>query len=233
MKNTQLATGVRAAAISFATLMAFTPDRPVLAQERGAASATSEPGVRSRQQAQPPEQNAGAIGSTMNPEGDTVWGTFFSYGFTQEIHRSARDTDISIGGLRWSNLWGEKFRGFFRGHPAFGIELLPVISFIEDERTTWAAGFNLLYEHHFSSRNRVRPVWKFGAGFLYANQEIPEGETQHNFSLLTDFGIDVMVSDRIALFLGYRFHHISNADTGDRNPGLNTHTMMFGLSFYR
>lgn len=219
--------------MAFATLMAFGVDRPVLAQERGATSATSEPDGLARQQSLPPEQNAGVIRWPMNPEGGTVWGIFSGYGFTQEISSSAADTDIFSVGLRWSHLWGEKFGGFFRGHPAFGIELVPVISLIEDERTTWAAGFNLLYEHHFSSRNRVRPVWKIGAGFLYANREIPEGETQHNFSLLTDFGVDVMVSDRMALFLGYRFHHLSNADTGDRNPGLNAHTMMFGLSFYR
>ena len=219
--------------MAFATLMAFGFDRPVMAQERGAASATSEPYALRRQQAPSPEQDAGAIGSPMNPEGGTVWATFFSYGFTQEINESATDTDIAIGGLRWSHLWGEKFSGLFSGHPAFGIELVPVASFIEDERTTWAVGFNLLYEHHFSSRNRVRPVWKFGAGFLHANQEIPEGETQRNFSLLTDFGIDAMVSDRMAVFLGYRFHHVSNADRGDRNPGFNAHTMLFGLSFYR
>ncbi len=32
---------------------------------------------------------------------------------------------------------------------------------------------------------------------------------------------------------GYRFHHVSNANIGDVNPGVNLHTMMFGLSFYR
>jgi len=166
-------------------------------------------------------------------EGHTVWGIFSGFGFPQEINGSAGGIQIATGGVRWSHLWSEKFGGILRGRPGFGIEALPLMSFIEDDRTTWAAGFNLLYEHHFVSRTRVRPIWKIGAGFLYANQEIPRGETQHNFSLLMDFGVDVMTSPRSAFYLGYRFHHVSNADTGDRNPGINVHTVTFGLSFYR
>jgi hypothetical protein len=220
----------RVSVIAFATIMALALGRPIRAQESGAASETDA--ARSRQ-ASPLEPSTGAVDSLMTPEGGTVWGTFFSYGFTQEINNSTVNTEIAVGGLRWSHLWGEQFGGFFRGHPAFGIELLPAVSFFEDQRTTRAFGFNLLYEHNFSRRNRVRPVWRVGTGWLHANQEIPIGEKQRNFSLLMDFGIDVMVSDGMAVFLGYRFHHVSNADRGDRNPGFNAHTMMFGLSLYR
>ena len=62
---------------------------------------------------------------------------------------------------------------------------------------------------------------------------MPKGETRHNFTVLTELGVDIMVTDSSAMFLGYRFHHVSNANTGFRNPGVNLHTMMFGLSFYR
>lgn len=216
--------------ITFATLMTLVLSRPILAQESGAASETD---AARRRQVSPLEQSTDSVDSPMTPEGGTVWGTFFSYGFTQEISHSTADTEIAVGGLRWSHLWGEHFGGFFRGHPAFGIEFLPAVSFLEDQRTTRAFGFNLLYEHNFSGSNRVRPVWRAGAGLLHANQEIPLGEKQRNFSLLMDFGVDIMVSDGMAVFLGYRFHHVSNADRGDRNPGFNAHTMMLGLSLYR
>ena len=68
---------------------------------------------------------------------------------------------------------------------------------------------------------------------MIGETEIPVGETKLNFSVLTALGVDFMVTDRSALFLGYRFHHVSNANTGNINRGINVHSLMFGLSFYR
>ena len=171
--------------------------------------------------------------SPLRPEGGNVWSVFYGLGLNQEINPSARNIHIASGGVRWTHLWSPKLGGILRGHPGFGIEIVPVTAFVNADQTVWAAGANLLYEHHFVAGGRVLPVWKIGAGFLYADRQIPAGETRHNFSLISALGVDVMVAERSALFLGYRFHHVSNADTGRSNPGINAHTVMFGLTFYR
>jgi hypothetical protein len=173
------------------------------------------------------------LGSPLRPEGGTQWSVFYGFGINQEINKSAPGIDLFSGGVRWSHMWGENFGGFLRGHPTVAVEFLPVMAFLEDGGTTWGTGVNLLYEHHFVVEGRVLPVWKLGAGFLYASDEVPAGETRHNFSVLTALGIDIMVSQREALFLGYRFHHVSNANTGNVNPGINVHSIVFGVSFYR
>jgi opacity protein-like surface antigen len=171
--------------------------------------------------------------SPLHPEGGTQWSAFYGLGINQGINNSAEGIHIATGGVRWSHLWGENFGSILRGHPSVAIEFLPVMAFVETGQTTWGVGANLLYEHHFAVKGRILPVWKLGAGFLYTNHEIPRDETRHNFSALTALGVDLMVTERSALFLGYRFHHVSNANTGGVNPGINVHSVIFGLSFYR
>ena len=161
------------------------------------------------------------------------WSAYFAYGFNQAVFNSAPGIDIATAGLRWTYLWEAKGSGLFRGQPGLGIEVVPLMRFVENDRTIGAIGANLLYEHHFVVAGRVRPIWRIGAGFLYAADEVPPGATRHNFSLLTDLGVDFLLSARAALFAGYRLHHVSNANTGDRNPGINAHSLLFGLSFSR
>lgn len=178
-------------------------------------------------------QTFGPPYNPLKPDGGTVWGVFSGYGFNQSINNSAEGINAATFGVRWSHMWDARLGSFLRGHPAFGIEVVPLTSFVQADKTTWAGGFNLLYEHHFAVAGRVLPIWKLGAGFLYSDKDLPEGETRHNFTLLTELGVDIMVTDSSALFIGYRFHHVSNANTGNVNPGINLHTMMFGLSLYR
>ena len=184
------------------------------------------------QQLPVPESDAVAS-SPLQPAGGQVWSAYYTYGVSQSLYNSVPDIDIVTAGLRWSHLWSEKFGGVLRGNPAFAIEVVPITRFLNDGRLTWAGGGNLLYEHHFAARGRLMPVWKIGAGALFADHEIPRGETRLNFSLITALGVDVALTDRSAVFVGYRFHHVSNANTGPVNPGINAHTLTIGLSLYR
>jgi opacity protein-like surface antigen len=154
-------------------------------------------------------------------------------GINQGINHSAEGIHIASGGVRWSHMWSAKGRGFLRGHPSFAMEFVPAMAFITSDHTTWAVGGNIMYEHHFAVSGRVLPVWKLGAGTLHATNPIPAGETAFNFTILTALGVDVMITDKDALYLGYRFHHVSNANIGTVNPGINVHTIVFGVSFYR
>ena len=95
-----------------------------------------------------------------------------------------------------------------------------------------AVGFNLLYEHRWTADGKHLPILRLGAGALMATEQVPAGETRGNFSLLAGLGYDVMIDTRRFLSLEYRFHHISNAKIGPRNPGINAHSFVAGLTYY-
>ena len=221
-----LAVGVSVLLIVLATA------EPAAAQD-DAAAASGAVGAAQDAQGQTPSAIEISPYNPLKPEGGTVWGVFYGFGVNQSINNSVPGIHSATLGFRWSHMWTARLGSLIRGHPGFAIEIVPLTTFLQTDKTTYSGGANLVYEHHFAVAGRVLPVWKLGAGFLYSNIKLPEGETRLNFSLLTEFGVDIMVTDSSALFLAYRFHHVSNAETGDVNPGVNLHTMMFGLSFYR
>ena len=188
-------------------------------QTNGAAG-----GGRTRQQA-----------NSQDDEGDVrrrleTVGVFIAYGSAQEINGS-KLVDIATAGFRWTRVFGLAGEGFLGGRPALSIELLPVVAF-EQKPRAFGTGFNIVYGHYFSVDGSVRPVVRLGAGFIFANRKVPVDETRHNFSLLAGIGVDFMVGARSAISVEYRFHHVSNADFGNVNPGINAHTAVLGLTFY-
>jgi len=216
--------GIRCASMTAALALSLAIAAPALAQD-GPASTGDDP--------DPTPQAGPSLVSPLKPDGGTQWSVFYGFGISQRIYLSAAGIHVASAGVRWAHMWSARGGSFLRGHPTIALEAMPVTTFVEAGKTTWAAGANLLYEHHFAVKGRVLPVWKFGAGLLYADRAIPEGETQFNFSVISALGFDFMVTDSSALFVGYRFHHVSNANTGNLNPGINAHTVIFGLSFYR
>ena len=233
ISNLAVPAGFRGAAVSASVLLIVLASAAPAAAQDAAAAATSAVAAAQDSPGQTPAAIEISPYNPLKPEGGTVWGVFYGFGFNQSINSSSPGIHAATLGLRWNHMWKARLGSFIRGHPAFGIEIVPLTTFVQADKTTYAGGFNLVYEHHFAVPGRVLPVWKLGAGFLYSNTALPKGETRHNFTLLTELGVDIMVTDSSALFLGYRFHHVSNADTGSINPGVNLHTMMFGLSFYR
>ncbi len=197
------------------------------------AALTGTPAAAQEAEVPPADAPTAVRPPLIDDGGGSKWSFFYGYGFNHAFFESAKDVDITTAGVRWTHLWETKGEGFVRGNPGLGIELVPVMQFVEPHRRTWALGANLMYEHHFAAHGRVVPIWKIGVGVLYAQEPVPEQVTRHNFSLLTGLGADIAITERSALFAGYRFHHVSNASTGEFNPGINVHSVFFGLSLYR
>jgi len=154
---------------------------------------------------------------------------FGSWGRAVSINGS-RIIDIRTAGVRWSHRWKPSGKGLLRGNPTISIELIPTIHF-DQNPSARAPAFNFVYEHRLAPSARLHPVFRAGAGFLYANRKVPPGETRHNFSLFVGLGLDIDISSRLQIAPEYRLHHVSNADTGPVNPGINAHTLVVGLTF--
>ncbi len=97
-----------------------------------------------------------------------------------------------------------------------------------------AAGGTLLFKYNLLSFGRWMPFWDAGAGMLWTNlaPRIRELSTPLNFVIETGPGVQYFITAQTTLTIGVRYNHISNADTGERNIGLNAVLPYAGLSWF-
>jgi len=87
---------------------------------------------------------------------------------------------------------------------------------------------------NFVHFRRVEPFLTSGGGFLYFNHRMFGTTQQFNFTAQLGGGVQLFTSSRrTAIDLGYKYHHISNANLGNQNPGLDSHMLFVGLSVFR
>jgi opacity protein-like surface antigen len=122
------------------------------------------------------------------------------------------------------------------GAVAGNVEVLiePMAAHYYEPFSASAFGGSLMLKYNFLSFGRWMPFWDGGAGMLWTDlaPRIPEQSTQFNFILQTGPGVSYFVSEHWAITGGIRFHHISNANIGDRNTGLNAWLFTLGVSFF-
>lgn len=122
------------------------------------------------------------------------------------------------------------------GLVAGNVEVLiePMAAHYYEPFSASAFGGSLMLKYNFLSFGRWMPFWDGGAGMLWTDlaPRIPEQSTQFNFILQTGPGVSYFVSEHWAITAGIRFHHISNANIGDRNTGLNAWLFTLGVSFF-
>lgn len=87
-------------------------------------------------------------------------------------------------------------------------------------------GIQISLLHH----RRVQPFFTSGGGFLYFNRRLFR-QTQLNFTAQLGAGVHLFTSNRHSVDFGYMYHHVSNANLGNRNPGMDSHVVFVGVSF--
>jgi lipid A 3-O-deacylase len=121
---------------------------------------------------------------------------------------------------------------WYRGQVSVGAEMV-YIQFREPF-LTHGFGFTPKIKYSFTVLDRIRPYAEFAGGPFWTDLagKIPEESSRFNFVLTAGFGVSYFLTDRAALNVGYRFHHISNAGTRYPNIGLNASLPFGGFSFY-
>jgi Lipid A 3-O-deacylase (PagL) len=79
---------------------------------------------------------------------------------------------------------------------------------------------------------RIQPFLTSGGGFLYFNRQL-FGVTQLNFTGQVGIGMELFTSDYHSFDFGYQYHHISNANLGRENPGMDSNVVFVGVTFRR
>jgi hypothetical protein len=105
----------------------------------------------------------------------------------------------------------------FRRETAYGAGLTPI-------------GLQL----DFANGSKVHPYVHVNGGFLYFNKEVPIEDSGH-FAFVGEAGggVRIFTSERRAVNIGVRFHHISNGDRSGSNRGLNQFVIYAGFSVFR
>lgn len=125
----------------------------------------------------------------------------------------------------------ERGPGWLRGN----LEVLAepaVVRFEAETSSVTAGGLSVLGRWLFAGVGRVRPYLEAGVGLLVGDFNLRQTDCDVNYVLQGGPGVLVRVGERAALTAGYRFHHVSNADTCRNNLGLNSSLFLLGLSVF-
>jgi opacity protein-like surface antigen len=86
--------------------------------------------------------------------------------------------------------------------------------------------------YHFLTLGRFVPYVEIAGSAGGTDLEVPEIKSAFAFLLFGGVGASVFVSDKTALYLGYRFQHVSNGNTSKPNRGFESNVVVGGVSFY-
>jgi hypothetical protein len=101
--------------------------------------------------------------------------------------------------------------------------------------TAYGAGFTPLgLQLDFANGSKVHPYAHVNGGFLYFNKSVPI-EDAGRFAWVGEAGggLRIFTSERRAVSVGVRFHHISNGDRQGSNRGLNQFVIYAGFSVFK
>ena len=101
--------------------------------------------------------------------------------------------------------------------------------------TAYGTGFTPLgLQLDFANGAKVHPFVHVNGGYLYFNKSVPiEDAGQFAWVGEAGGGVRIFTSERRAVNLGVRFHHISNGDRQGSNRGLNQFVIYAGFSIFR
>jgi opacity protein-like surface antigen len=123
-------------------------------------------------------------------------------------------------------------KGIFDGALSLGAEA--VLFRTRQPSESYNVGAMPRLRYVFGSRAQVRPYLEGGGGGIWGTLAgAPEQAGNVNFLLMAGAGVSWFFSPHMAVSVGYRFYHISNAGLGDPNSGLNYNYPFIGLSYLR
>jgi lipid A 3-O-deacylase len=115
---------------------------------------------------------------------------------------------------------------------ALEVGLEPLYQRYLDPVDAFFAGLGATVRYHFLSLGRFVPyaeVAAFAGGTDLRTREI---DSDFTFLLWAGVGASFFVTDRTAIYGGYRYQHVSNGNTDQPNRGLESHTGVVGVSFF-
>lgn len=172
----------------------------------------------------------------------------WNYGF-QVYGGTATKSTPQIPGApgRYPSSWGSEFHlgrvltgehgeGWRRGTLEWDFSIIPVAEYYTAGRHYYMGGLEAVSPRWNFTRlsKRTVPFFGFDGGMLLGPDKFPPGNTsQFNFTAALDLGTHWFTRRRQSFDTTIRLHHLSNADTGQYNPGVPLSIQfMLGYTWY-
>lgn len=173
----------------------------------------------------------------------SIWGGFSPDSTTSLIGRTP-DVRFGIVALRYSRRFNNSntvnlkytadiIPAAFLNYPDIEIVRNPP-SLVLVRPTKYAFGAAPLgLQVNFRPRKKLQPFISATGGFLYFSQPTPNfGGTRFNFTADVGVGLEIRHKNKRAVTVGYKYHHISNAERGIINPGFDNNILYVGYAFF-
>jgi len=107
------------------------------------------------------------------------------------------------------------------------------VQHVADAKTNFAMGAAPIgLQLNFLRGKKLQPFVASNLGGLYFNRQTPVvGSQQWNFTFTFTGGVQIYKNTKGSWQLGYTLHHISNADAGKYNPGVDSNLFWLGYTF--
>lgn len=89
------------------------------------------------------------------------------------------------------------------------------------------------FQYNFDVNRPVHVFINSAGGFMFLHHAFPDkrGKTT-NFTFELGGGVNFRLNPNYALIIGYKFHHFSNAERGEINPGMDSNLFFVALSLF-
>ena len=188
---------------------------------------------------------AGAFdGEEILKKGTIEWGFMTGYGLTNGVGPARAGVDfftiLPRVGYVFTKIHGKPpWQGSLEGV----VEAVPVLLAFEStpafgSQTIYGGGLTALLRYDLRTGTRLLPFLEGGAGLLLSTPQSRDPSSQFrasqfNFTLQIGVGLRYVLSQRAALSVEYRFHHISDAGLTESNPGFNADFILLGFSLFQ
>jgi opacity protein-like surface antigen len=117
-------------------------------------------------------------------------------------------------------------------HGSLEVGLEPLYQRYLDPVDAFFAGLGATFRYHFLSLGRFVPYAEAAAFAGGTDLKVREIDSDFTFLLWAGAGASFFVTDRAAVYSGYRYQHVSNGNTDRPNRGFESHTGVVGMSFF-
>jgi opacity protein-like surface antigen len=117
-------------------------------------------------------------------------------------------------------------------HGSLEVGLEPFYQHYYHPHHAFFGGLGAVVRYHFLSLGRVVPYVELMGAAGGTDLKTREIDSTFTFLLHAGAGLEVFVTDRVALYGGYRLQHVSNGNTSKPNRGFESNGAAFGLSFF-
>jgi len=157
-----------------------------------------------------------------------------AYGWQVNIEDKRGETFLEFydGGVRFSLL---PFDTIAKGSFLYGaleVGLEPLYQHYTTPKQAFWLGLTAVGRYHFLGLGRVVPYLEVGGAAGGTDLEVREINSAFAFLLFGGLGASIFISNKTALYAGYRYQHVSNGNTSRPNRGFESNVGVAGISFF-